>query len=129
VFSVLFGDTRSWCLFLFDGEETRRHFTSVRLVISLWRCRVFLQTDLCNVGYGRNIKSDCWIIFKYGQYIFCVYLLSYGWVEFASCTWVSILLFRSVVLSFVDLGGGGEWHDACCSVLTCITVNWSGELV
>ena len=46
-----------------------------------------------------------------------------------SCTWVSGLLFHSVVLIFVGLGGGGERPDICCSVLTCITVNWSGELV
>ena len=88
-----------------------------------------VYVDLCNNGYGRNIKSDCWIILRQGQYVFCVCLLSYGWVDFASFTWVSRLLFRSVVLIFVDLVGGGGRHDVCCSVLTCITVNWSGELV
>ena len=45
-----------------------------------------------------------------------------------SCTWVSRLLFRSVALIFVDLGGRDEWPDVCCSVLTCITVNWSSDL-
>jgi len=35
-----------------------------------------------------------------------------------SFTWVSRLLFRSVVLIFVDLGGRGERPDICCSVLT-----------
>jgi len=45
-----------------------------------------------------------------------------------SCTWVGILLFRSIVLMFVELGGGGERPDVCCPVLTCITVNWSGDL-
>ena len=45
------------------------------------------------------------------------------------CTWVSRLLFRSVILIFVELGGGGKWPNICCSVLTCITVNWSGDLV
>ena len=38
-------------------------------------------------------------------------------------------MFRNVVLNFVDLGGGDERPDVCCSVLTCITVNWSGDLV
>jgi len=88
-----------------------------------------VYVNLCNIGYGRNKKKDWWIILRYGQYVFCVYLLSYGWGEFASCTWVRRLLFRSVVLNFVDLGGGGERHDVCCSVLTCITVNRSGDLV
>jgi len=46
-----------------------------------------------------------------------------------SCTWVSRLLFCSIVLNFVVLGGRGEWPDVCCSVLTCITVNRSGGLV
>ena len=46
-----------------------------------------------------------------------------------SCTWVSRLLFHSIVLIFVDLGGVGERPDICCSVLACITVNWSGDLV
>jgi len=46
-----------------------------------------------------------------------------------SCIWVSRLLFRTVVMTFVDLGGGGERPDVYCSVLTSITVNWSGDLV
>lgn len=41
-----------------------------------------------------------------------------------SSTWVSRLLFRSVVLIFVDLGGGGERSDVCRSVLTCIAVQF-----
>jgi len=46
-----------------------------------------------------------------------------------SFTWVGRLLFRSIMLMFVELGDGDEWPDMCCSVLTCITVNWSGDLV
>jgi len=46
-----------------------------------------------------------------------------------SCTRVSRLLFHTIILIFVELGGGGERPDVCCSVLTCITVNWSGDLV
>ena len=46
-----------------------------------------------------------------------------------SCTWMSRLLFHSILLVFVDLGGEGEWPDIYRSVLACITVNRSGDLV
>jgi len=37
--------------------------------------------------------------------------LHMGGLSMLSCTWVSRLLFCSVVLIFVDLGGGGEMPD------------------
>jgi len=35
----------------------------------------------------------------------------YGWVEFAVLYSVNRMLFRTVVLIFVELSGGGEWPD------------------
>jgi len=80
-------------------------FLPMRLVISWGHCHVFLQT-------------------KWSMSIFL-----YGWVGFAVLYLVNTILFRSAVLIFVDLGGGGEWPDVCCSVLTSITINWSGDVL
>jgi hypothetical protein len=38
---------------------------------------------LCNIGYGPNIVIVRWIILRKEQFAISVYLLLYGWVEFA----------------------------------------------
>ena len=41
-----------------------------------------------------------------------------GRVGFPVLYSVTRILFHSLILIFVDLDGGGEWPDVCCSVLT-----------
>jgi len=89
-----FCDMRNWCS-LFDGEETRWYSTSCE-------SSYFLMALSCVLAEN----GLCWSLHMDG-------------LSTLSCTWVGRLLFRSIVLIFVELGGGSERPDICCSVLTC----------